>query len=121
DFADGTSSSPGTSNPNRELLVNANIEPDADRDGFGDETQDRCPGISGSANGCPIADLQLNMTASHGAESDLVTYTLAFRNNGPDQAVTGYSDTLPPNAGLLSPTPKGGCPTGPFGPLHCLA
>ena len=26
-----------------ELLVSATVEPDADRDGFGDETQDRCP------------------------------------------------------------------------------
>ena len=26
-----------------ELLVQASIEPDADNDGFGDETQDQCP------------------------------------------------------------------------------
>jgi hypothetical protein len=29
--------------PDIELLVNADIEPDADSDGFGDETQDGCP------------------------------------------------------------------------------
>lgn len=29
-----------------ELLVNADLEPDADQDGFGDETQDRCPGVA---------------------------------------------------------------------------
>jgi hypothetical protein len=35
-----------------ELLVQAVIERDADRDGFGDETQDRCKNQAGGANGC---------------------------------------------------------------------
>lgn len=39
-----------------ELLVAAIVEPDADRDGFGDETQDRCPRKAGSDRGCPTAD-----------------------------------------------------------------
>jgi hypothetical protein len=33
----------GGSGADLELLVNADIEPDADNDGFGDETQDECP------------------------------------------------------------------------------
>jgi hypothetical protein len=33
--------------------VSATLEPDADQDGFGDETQDKCVGTAGSANGCP--------------------------------------------------------------------
>lgn len=35
-------------------LVNvaAVVEPDADGDGFGDETQDQCPGVAGTSNGC---------------------------------------------------------------------
>lgn len=37
---------PTTSAANLELLVNATIELDTDRDGFGDETQDACPGDS---------------------------------------------------------------------------
>lgn len=43
----------------RELLVNATIEPDTDRDGFGDETQDACPGDSArQATPCtPALDL----------------------------------------------------------------
>jgi hypothetical protein len=38
-------------------LVNiaAVVEPDADGDGFGDETQDKCPGANGPAAGCPVA------------------------------------------------------------------
>lgn len=36
-----------------ELLVAAVVEPDADRDGFGDETQDRCLGQIDANGGCP--------------------------------------------------------------------
>ena len=35
-----------------QLLLNADIEPDADNDGFGDESQDKCVGASGTDNGC---------------------------------------------------------------------
>ena len=41
--------------PVGELLVAAVVEPDADGDGYGDETQDRCVGESGSDNGCDNA------------------------------------------------------------------
>lgn len=43
-----------TTVPN-ELLVQYRIEPDADRDGFGDETQDRCPTNAGIQTACPAA------------------------------------------------------------------
>jgi hypothetical protein len=36
----------------RESIFNADVEPDVDDDGFGDETQDNCPGQPGSAGGC---------------------------------------------------------------------
>jgi hypothetical protein len=36
----------------RELEINATIEPDADRDGFGDETQDGCPSSAATAPPC---------------------------------------------------------------------
>lgn len=35
-----------------ELLVNATIEPDADKDGYGDETQDKCPSSAATAGTC---------------------------------------------------------------------
>jgi hypothetical protein len=38
--------------PAGRLNVTARLEPDADSDGFGDETQDACPGTAGSASGC---------------------------------------------------------------------
>ncbi len=37
-----------------QLLINADIEPDADGDGFGDETQDQCPTIQGP---CPVSPM----------------------------------------------------------------
>jgi Bacterial Ig domain len=36
-------------------ILNADIEPDADGDGFGDESQDNCPGVAGPVAGCAAA------------------------------------------------------------------
>jgi hypothetical protein len=49
---------PGTTvtyspNPGNQIDVSAVLEPDADQDGFGDESQDKCLGTPGAANGCP--------------------------------------------------------------------
>jgi hypothetical protein len=40
-----------------QLLLSADVEPDADGDGFGDESQDNCPSIANdqSSNPCPSA------------------------------------------------------------------
>ena len=35
-----------------QIFLRGTVEPDADGDGFGDETQDRCPGSSGVTAGC---------------------------------------------------------------------
>jgi hypothetical protein len=37
-----------------EILLNADLEPDGDGDGFGDETQDGCVGQAGPDGGCPL-------------------------------------------------------------------
>jgi hypothetical protein len=39
-----------------ELLVAATVESDADGDGYGDETQDRCVNQAGSGDGCPTPE-----------------------------------------------------------------
>lgn len=36
-----------------ELLLSATLEPDVDGDGWGDETQDKCPGQDDPTNACP--------------------------------------------------------------------
>jgi RTX calcium-binding nonapeptide repeat (4 copies) len=37
------------------ILIAANVEPDSDRDGFGDETQDQCPTNASTQGPCPQA------------------------------------------------------------------
>ena len=38
---------------NKELLIQGTVEPDADGDTFGDESQDHCVGAAGAQAGCP--------------------------------------------------------------------
>jgi hypothetical protein len=51
--ADGSTSSPTTTANNVELLLNGDVEADADGDGFGDETQDLCPTNAAVQTSCP--------------------------------------------------------------------
>ena len=43
----------GPSGVDAELVLNADIEADADKDGFGDETQDQCPTDASTQGPCP--------------------------------------------------------------------
>jgi hypothetical protein len=52
-LADGQTLAPLLVEKSSYVLVNATIEPDADNDGFGDETQDKCLGSAGTGDGCP--------------------------------------------------------------------
>jgi uncharacterized repeat protein (TIGR01451 family) len=96
------------------------VEPDADGDGFGDLSQDRCVGVPGGANGCPVADLSVTATANATSVTvgQAVIYTLTATNNGPDPAAVTITDPLPAGAKFLSATPNGGtCVAGP--PVKC--
>jgi hypothetical protein len=42
----------GGESTGRQVNIQATFEPDADADGFGDETQDRCLGVAGTFDGC---------------------------------------------------------------------
>ncbi|MGZ5376093.1 MAG: hypothetical protein ACXWEF_06550 [Solirubrobacterales bacterium] len=53
DIAPGESMTTTSTLPTQRVNVSATLEPDADLDGFGDETQDKCVGTAGTANGCP--------------------------------------------------------------------
>lgn len=53
-LVDGAAARTSTT-PVGELLVAAVVEPDADGDGFGDETQDRCEDETGADDGCDNA------------------------------------------------------------------
>jgi len=53
-LVDGGPPSAGLGDNPSELLLNADIEPDADHDGFGDETQDQCPTSASTQGACPV-------------------------------------------------------------------
>ncbi len=46
----------GSTSATGELLVAATVEPDSDKDGFGDETQDKCPTQGNAGAACTAAD-----------------------------------------------------------------
>jgi hypothetical protein len=52
-IVDGTVASPAATVNQARIYVNADVEPDADHDGFGDETQDQCPSDASTAGACP--------------------------------------------------------------------
>jgi hypothetical protein len=53
--------------------VSATIEPDADGDGFGDETQDKCPQSAAVQTPCPVVTLSTSGTAQKSLASVVVT------------------------------------------------
>jgi hypothetical protein len=61
-LADGETRGPPSNSTTLELFLNADIEPDADGDGFGDETQDDCPEGAGPRNGCETTPPETTIT-----------------------------------------------------------
>jgi hypothetical protein len=49
--------------PQTKLLINADVEPDADRDGYGDESQDLCPGRADLQTACPAPGITAKLKA----------------------------------------------------------
>jgi hypothetical protein len=60
-LADGQTRAPSSVNSDLELLVNADVEPDGDRDGYGDESQDRCPIDAFPAGGPCVAPVTMRV------------------------------------------------------------
>lgn len=63
-LAPGAPQDPILVNNDTELLINADVEADVDRDGFGDETQDTCPTTTGTVAGCATAVPALILSGS---------------------------------------------------------
>lgn len=53
--------------------VSAVIEPDADNDGYGDETQDKCPQSAAAQVACPVVTLSTSSAVKKGLANILVT------------------------------------------------
>jgi hypothetical protein len=56
--------------------ISVTVEPDADGDGFGDETQDKCPTDASTQGACPKPAASITLSASAAAKRGLVTVTL---------------------------------------------
>ena len=66
-----------------ETMINVDIEPDADGDGFGDETQDGCLGHSGQQNGCGTHALDTTITEDPKKKTDKRRATFEFNSSEP--------------------------------------
>jgi hypothetical protein len=60
--------------------ISANLEADADNDGFGDETQDKCVGTAGTTNGCP--NTVTSASAAQVGKSPRITVTATVPGAG---------------------------------------
>jgi hypothetical protein len=63
-------------NPTSRTNVSAQLEPDGDRDDWGDETQDKCPGVPGPEEGCPDNDFTIGKQKKLKSGSVLVDVTV---------------------------------------------
>ena len=103
----GETRDPSSSNPGLELFINADVEPDVDVDGFGDETQDQCPGVSGPSSGCPPdtdpPETEITKTPPNKNQRPKAKYKFtsdepgsafecSLRGKGLDQAVRQFGD-----------------------------
>ena len=82
------------------LLVSGVIEPDADSDGWGDETQDACP-AEASLHVAPChADIAVTMTGPpFGVVDRDTSYDVTVANRGPSAAAgVTVTDVIPPGA-----------------------
>ena len=62
-----------TTAPDIQVAVTAVVEPDADGDGFGDETQDQCPQSASLQTACPPISLDTQVLAGKGSATVQLT------------------------------------------------
>lgn len=81
-LTDGASAPP-QARPRRELLINADVEADADRDGFGDETQDACPTIPTTQRACTVGAPETKITKKPKKKSRKTNASVKFTSSLP--------------------------------------
>jgi uncharacterized repeat protein (TIGR01451 family) len=108
-----------------ELVYNADVEPDADGDGFGDETQDLCAADPTRQTAC-VADLAVRGTATPASvrfgRTLHYTFTVTNLGAGPAESVvlTAIASARTPYRGSTCTTPPGAGVPGPqIGFLGC--
>jgi uncharacterized repeat protein (TIGR01451 family) len=96
------------------LLVTGVLEPDADRDGFGDESQDACP-AEASLHVAPCnADIALTMSGpAFGVVDRETPYDVTVVNHGPSAAAgVVLTDVIPAGARFVRTAGPGTCTPG---------
>ena len=100
---------------NAAMSIAAVVEPDADHDGYGDETQDSCPDKPAiHAGGC-TSDLRTTATATPTAvkQGDVTTVVATVQNAGdPTAAAATATLTLPAGVQVVAASTTGGECTG---------
>lgn len=103
-----------------DLVLGGVLEPDADGDGFGDESQDACPVDPGRAGAC-VVDLGLTVDApSFGVDGQPFVHVYAVRNAGPSPAAS-VEVRIPAVTGgeLRAVVAPGACVADPDAGLRC--
>jgi Domain of unknown function DUF11/PASTA domain len=91
----------GATATNGALSIAATVEPDADHDGYGDETQDSCPSLPTIHSGTCATDLQTSISATPSSVSlNNVSTVVATIANAGTQTAAGATATLNLPAGL---------------------
>jgi len=66
----------GIAIPQNQAMVWASLEPDADSDGYGDETQDKCPQSAAYIDACPVLSIGQQLAFKKNTISVLATATV---------------------------------------------
>lgn len=77
----------------RAVLINADIEPDADGDGFGDESQDQCPTDPSEQGDCTPPDTKITTGAPKKTKKRKVKFR--FKSSEPDSSFQCKLDKKP--------------------------
>src|SRR5436190_16631602 len=81
------------------IAVSGTLEPDADRDGFGDETQDSCPSDAAIHEGSCVVDLGAALTAVPSkigvGDVSVLTATISNASTGTGQGITMLTTPSP--------------------------
>lgn len=101
------------------LLVRGVLEPDADHDDYGDETQDACPAEASLQVAPCTADIALTMSGpAFGVVDRDTPYDVTVANRGPSAAAgVTLTDVVPHGARLVRTDGAGTCTPGAT--LHC--
>ncbi len=90
---DGSPSSPNSVSNSGELLLNADIEPDADADGFGDESQDQCPTDPATQTECDPPETRITKGAPNKTKKHKVKFK--FKSSEPGSSFECKLDKKP--------------------------